>query len=69
MSQRAISWAALLLASAGVMRAAQNSGRKIPATTVKNAPVLPANDKKASLNPVRDSVFLIGPEDVLDVTV
>jgi len=69
MSQRAISWAALLLASAGVMRAAQNSGRKIPAPTVKNAPVLPANDKKASLSSVKDSVFLIGPEDVLDVTV
>jgi len=69
MSQRAISLAALLLASAGVMRAAQNSDRKIPAPTVKNAPVLPTNEKKGSLSPVKDSVYLIGPEDVLDVTV
>jgi len=69
MSQKAIWGVAILLASTGVMRAAQSSGTKIPVPTVKNGPVLPTDDKTASLSTVKNSVYVIGPEDVLDITV
>ena len=67
MSQKAIWGVALLLASTGVIRAAQSSDRKIPVPTVKNGSVLPKDNKTVST--VNSSVYLIGPEDVLDVTV
>jgi polysaccharide export outer membrane protein len=59
----------LLLASTGVMRAVQNSGTKIPVPTGKNGPVLPTDDKSMSLSATKNSVYLIGPEDALDITV
>ncbi len=69
MSQRAIGVVALLLASTGVMRAAQSSGRKIPAPTVKNGSASSTDDKTVSPGPVTNPVYVIGPEDVLDITV
>jgi len=69
MSQRAIWAVVLLLASIGVVRAAQSSGTKIPVPTTKNGPVLPADNKTVSPSTAKNSVYLIGPEDVLDITV
>jgi polysaccharide biosynthesis/export protein len=69
MSQTAIWGVALLLASSGIMRAAQSSARKIPVPTVKNGTASSTDDKTVSPGPVTDPVYLIGPEDVLDVTV
>ena len=69
MSQRAVWGVALLLASAGSIYAAQSSDRKIPAPTVKSGTVLPTDDKRLFLSPAKNSVYLIGPEDVLDVSV
>jgi len=69
MSQRAVWWITLLLASTGPIRAAQSTDRKVPAPTVKSGPVLPTDDKTVPLSTVKNSVYLIGPEDVLDVSV
>ena len=69
MIRRAIWVFVLLLASTGVMRAVQNSGTKIPVPTGKNGPVLPTDDKSMSLSATKNSVYLIGPEDALDITV
>jgi polysaccharide export outer membrane protein len=69
MKQKAVWGITLLLASAGAMRAAQSSDRKIPTPTVKSGPVLPTDDKTVPLSSVKNSVYVIGPEDVLDVTV
>src|SRR5579863_3199606 len=67
MSQKAIWGVALLLASTGVTRAAQGSDRKIPLPTVKNAPASPTDAKAVSA--AKGLAYVIGPEDVLDVTV
>jgi polysaccharide biosynthesis/export protein len=69
MSQRAIWAVVLLLAGTRAVRAAQSSGTKIPVPTIKNGPVLPADNKTVSLSTVKNSVYLVGPEDVLDIAV
>ena len=69
MRQRAIWGVALLLASSGVMRAAQSSSGKISVPAVKNGSASSTDDKTASPGPVTNPGYVIGPEDVLDVTV
>jgi polysaccharide export outer membrane protein len=52
-----------------ILGTAQSSGSKIPVPTIKNGPVLPADNKTVSPSTAKNSVYLIGPEDVLDITV
>lgn len=64
---------ALLLAGTGIVRAAQSdektNGRKKPAPTPGIGQVLDGGEKGGSLPAGMNPAYMIGPEDVLDVTV
>lgn len=73
MSRMAIWGVVLLLANSGILRAAQrdntNGGGQILVPTIRNESVSSTDDKIKSLGTVTNPVYVIGPEDVLDVTV
>jgi polysaccharide export outer membrane protein len=73
MNRMAILGFALLLSGTGIVQAAQrddkNDRRKTPVATPKNGAASSADDKTGSLRTPTNSVYVIGPEDVLDVTV
>ena len=63
----------LFLASTGVIRAAQSNdksnGKGRPVATLQNGGVLSAEDKTGPLHTSENAVYVIGPEDMLDITV
>jgi polysaccharide export outer membrane protein len=73
MNQMAIGVIAFLLASTGIMRTVQqdnkNGDGNISVARAKNGPVSSTDKKTVSLGTVDNSVYVIGPEDVLDITV
>jgi polysaccharide export outer membrane protein len=73
MNQMAIGVIAFLLASTGIMRTVQqdnkNGDGNISVARAKNGPVSSTDKKTGSLGTVDNSVYVIGPEDVLDITV
>jgi polysaccharide biosynthesis/export protein len=73
MNQRVIWGAMILLASAAVSWPAQrdvkNRGEEAPVDTSRNNATSPAAGKEVLSPAATDPAYLIGPEDVLDVTV
>jgi polysaccharide biosynthesis/export protein len=71
-NRMAILGVALLLAGTGSMQATQsgenNNGKK-PAPTPRNGLVLSADENRGSVRPDTGSIYVIGPEDILDITV
>jgi len=73
MNRTMIFGVALLLAGTEIARAAQsdkkNNGGKTPAIGAKSGAVSVADEKTESLRAETNTIYLIGPDDVLDVTV
>src|SRR6202521_4455726 len=69
MRQMAMWGVAFLLANAGIARGAQGGGGKTPAPTVTTGSASSSGGKTSSPGTATNPVYLIGPEDVLDVTV
>src|ERR1700674_635534 len=69
MRQMAMWGVAFLLANAGIARGAQRGGGKTPVPTVTNGSASSSDGKTSSPGRATNPGYLIGPEDVLDVTV